>query len=101
MARECTAQQPLATVVRHAAETMADQAIRHARQQPSLRHTGDRAAWELVATYDLLTSIDIASEHEPLAPAGLRAVVERAEREWVDRYPVAEPVAREVAGHGQ
>lgn len=79
---------PLATVVRHAAETMADTAIR-SRGQVHL-DPGDRDSWEMVAIYDLLTSIDIASEREALTPDGLRVVVEQAEREWADCYPVAE-----------
>lgn len=80
---------PLATVVRHAAETMADTAIRNRRAERHL-DPGDRDSWEMVAIHDLLTAIDIASEHEPLTREGLRVVVEQAEREWADRYPVAE-----------
>lgn len=83
---------PLATVVRHAAETMADTAIRNRRAERHLE-PGDRDAWEMVAIHDLLTAIDIASEREPLTPDGLRVVVEQAEQEWTDRYPVNEAAA--------
>lgn len=79
-----SARYPLSTVVRQAAERMAELSMAHA--EATRRPTGDFDSWQVVATWDVLRAIDLASEREALTPAGLRAAVEQAERDWATLY---------------